>query len=484
MELVQDSITKRILELLQREGTQAWLSGGYVRDWLRGLSSQDVDLTVVSGAIGLARRIADQTAGAFYVLDENTDAARVLCPGQTDLVVDVAALRGPDIESDLRERDFTINAMAVDVRQRGEPHPEVVDPCEGRHDLTMRMLRATSGHAFEQDPLRMLRAVRFVATLGFRIEPCTESWIERDADMICQSSAERVRQELAIILAADQAADHLHDMDRLGLLSHILPEVTALRGVMQPEPHVHDAYEHSLATVEATERLTAARAACLSPLEAEYLGPFAMELERHFAVDTCEKRNRRTLLKLAALLHDVGKPAMRTAEPGGRVRFFGHEGPSGEIATQVLSRLRFSALETRRVAVTVGNHMRPGFLVKEPPLTHRAIYRFFRDCRDAGVDVLLLSLADHLAARGSRLLVDHYRDHLQVVSLMLEAYWRKRTEIVSPQPLVTGADVMQALGVGPGPQVGQLLEASREAQAEGLVSSKAEALEYLRGLAC
>ena len=482
MELVANSILKRILRLLESEGIQVWLSGGYVRDWLRGQCSQDVDLTVVAGAIPLAQRIADETGGAFFVLDEETDAARVLYRGQTELAVDVAALRGPDIESDLRERDFTINAMAVDVRQRDDPHPDVVDPSGGRHDLAARTLRATSEHAFQHDPLRMLRAVRFAATLGFRIEPCTESWMKRDAELSGQSSAERVRQELALTLAADGAADHMRHMDGLGLLSRILPEVTALKGVVQPEPHVHDVYEHSLATLAQTERLTVRGVDCLSPVETEFLAPFAAELESHFSVTACEKRNRRTLLKLAALLHDVGKPAMQTVEGSGRVRFFGHERPSGEIAAQVLSRLRFSALETRRVAVTVGNHMRPGFLVKDPPVTGKAIYRFFRDCGDAGVDVLLLSLADHVAARGPRLLAGHYRDHLQVVGLMLDAYWRRPAEAISPRPLLTGVDVMQALGVGPGPRVGQLLEALREAQAEGLVSSKAEALEYLRGL--
>jgi putative nucleotidyltransferase with HDIG domain len=186
------------------------------------------------------------------------------------------------------------------------------------------------------------------------------------------------------------------------------------------------------------------------------------------------------LLKLAALLHDVGKPATCSVEPDGRVRFFSHEHLSAQITVEVLTRLRFSAQEVRLVSATVAQHMRPGFLIKEGPVSRRAIYHFFRDSGDASVDALMLSLADHLATRGAMLLLDHWRTHLEFVNLLLDNYYHRPAEAVSPPPLVTGRDVMKLLSISSGPQVGQLLEAVREAQVEGLVRTREEALQFLR----
>lgn len=451
-----------------------------MREWLLGLPGKDLDLTVAGRAIPLARRIGNATGGAFYVLDEATDTARVVYREPVGLVVDFAALRGPDIETDLRARDFTVNAMAVDVRTAESVQPPILDPTGGQTDLAARLLRATSEQAFQHDPVRLLRAVRFAAVLDLGIEQHTEGWLRRDAALIARPAAERVRQELALILAAPRAAEHVRRMDELGLLRHVLPEVTALHGVTQSAPHVNDVYEHTLATVAEVERLTEFSNPHLSPVEAEFLGPLAAELAAHLQVTLSEDRTRRTLLKLAALLHDAGKPAMRNVEPSGRVRFFGHEQPGAELTAEALTRLRFSAQEIHWVGTTVAQHMRPGFLVKEPPVTRRALYRFFRDSGAAGVDVLLLALADHLAARGPNLLPEHYRQQLQLTHWMLENYFHKPQEVIAPPPLVNGRDVMKLLGLPPGTRVGELLEAVREAQAEGEVRTRDEAVGFLK----
>ena len=477
---VQNDLLRRILDLLCEEPTAAYVAGGYVRDWLLGRESKDVDLTVAAPAIALARRIADCTGGAFYVLDDEMDAARIIYKPPDPLEVDFSGLRGPDIQADLRERDFSVNAMAVDLRDCYDESPEVLDPCGGRDDLAAQTLRAASEHAFQRDPVRLLRAARFGVSMGLRIEPATESWMRRDAALITLPSAERVRQELVLIFAATGVAGQVRRLDDFGLLSPILPEVTALKGVAQSEPHVNDVYEHSLATVGEVERLTAANGAQLSALEREYLGLFSAALDAHLATITSEKRSRRTMLKFAALLHDVGKPMVRSVEPGGRIRFFEHERNGTGIAAEVLTRLRFSAQEAHRAGVIVGNHMRPGLLAKHHSATRRAVYGFFRDCGDAGLDVLLLSLADHLATRGPHLLLEHYRDHLEVVRVMFEAFFHQPGEVISPPPLVTGRDVMELLGIPPGPRVGELLEAVREAQAEGHVRTPDDAREFLR----
>lgn len=479
MTLIENDLLKRVLDLLRTGAPRCYIVGGSVREWLLQQPSKDLDLAVAGAAVPLARHVADETGGAFYVLDEQMDMARVVYRRPVHLTVDFAAVRGPDIIADLQERDFTINAMAVDVCQCHKPQPHILDPCGGQADLAARTLRATSESAFRQDPARLLRALRFAATLSLCIEPSTESWIRRDAFLITRPSAERIRDELTLLVASPGAADHLRLMHELGLMEGILPEVSALKSVIQSAPHVHDVYEHTLTTVSEVERLSAWPDAQLTPDEARFLGPFAADLTAHFGQMLCQERTRSTLLKFAAVLHDTGKSATRSVQAGGRTRFFGHERVGAQTARQVLTRLRFAASEIRLVATVVAHHMQPGFLVKDPPATNRAIYRFFRDAGDAGVDVLILSLADHLAARGKALLADHWRQHLELTQLMLDNYFRRPSEVIAPPRLVTGRDVMSALGLPPGPRVGQLLESVREAQAERQVLTREQALAFL-----
>jgi tRNA nucleotidyltransferase/poly(A) polymerase len=480
---LENRALQRAIRFLRDAAVPCFVAGGSVRDRLLGRPSKDVDIVVETGAIPLARRLADATQGAFYVLDESTDAARVLYRKPSgDLVVDVAAMRGPDLEADLSERDFTVNAMAVAIADFFSSEPEVIDPCGGQSDLLAGVLRATSEHAFVRDPIRMLRALRFEAKLGFQIEPDTESWMRRDASLIVQSSLERTRDELTQIISVHGAADRLQRMDALGLLRYVLPELVTLQGVAQSAPHIHDVYEHTLVAVAEAERLSAFPDARLGPDEREFLQPFVAELERHFGAVVSEGRTRATLLKFAAMLHDAGKPQTRSLEPDGRIRAFGHERVGAETAEAVLNRLRFSAKEVRLVGTIVRHHMRPGWLLKSGPVTRKAIYRFFRDTGDAGIDVCILALADQLATRGPTLTREHWRDYLGLTQAMLEGYFRKSEEVVAPPPLVTGQDVMALLGLEPGPRIGELLEAVREAQAEGTVTTRAEGLELLRRL--
>ncbi len=482
MSYAQDELLKRIIRFLTQAVASCYISGGYVRDLVLGRQAKDIDFVVPAGAIPLARRLADDTGGAFYALDEETDAARIVYPSPSRWVVDLAAMRGPDILADLRARDFTVNAMAVDIRDCFEPEPTIIDPCAGQSDLAAGILRATSEQAFRQDAVRLLRAVRFVATLNLRIEPRTESWLRRDADLITRPSAERKRQELALIVAAQGAADHLRRMDELGLLQHVLPKLAKLKGVTQSAPHIHDVFEHTLVTIAQAERLGAFPDAQLGQDEEEFLSPFSAELGEHFGQIVSEGRTRATLLKFAAMLHDVGKPSTRTIEPDGRILASGHDSAGSGIAEAVLRRLRFSAREIRLVGTIVKHHMRPGRLLKSGPVTRRVIYRFFRDTGDAGIDVLILALADQLATRGETLERDHWRDYLGLAQLMLESYYRKPQEVVDPPRLVTGQDVMSELGLAPGPRVGELLETVREAQVEGQLQTREEALEFLRRL--
>lgn len=374
-----------------------------------------------------------------------------------------------------------MNAIAVDQGGR------YLDPLGGQDDLAEGRVRATGEGTFRDDPLRTLRAVRLVAELGLTIEPETISWIRRDAVMLPYIAAERARDEFVRILAAPGAAEHLTTLDELCLLPQVLPEVMATHGVSQSPPHQWDVWAHTRMAVEAVEAVME----CLDGSQADWgnlgtpgwvwgdiekrLAPLRADLVTHLSRPVSDTRNRRFILKLAALLHDVGKPETRAVDGDGRVHFLGHENVSADLATERLRALRFSNDEATRVRTVVAHHLRPLNLAQTKGPTRRAIYRFFKATGDAGVEVGLLSLADMLATWGPALRDRRWLRQLDVVITLLSAFF-DRAESVAPFPVVTGHELMEALELSPGPEVGRLLETIREAQAAGEVKSREAAL--------
>jgi len=208
---------------------------------------------------------------------------------------------------------------------------------------------------------------------------------------------------------------------------------------------------------------------------------FAPDLREHLREAVSEGRSRPALLKLAGLLHDVAKPETRAPDATGRVRFFGHAERGAETARRVLRRFRFSRREVELVATMVEEHLRPGQLSQQGPPSRRALFRFFRDTGEAAESILLLFLADGLAARGPRLRLETWRRQAAYVAHVLARRYEEEA-LVRPPRLLTGDDLMAALAIGPGPEIGRLLAALKEAQAAGEVASRADAIAFVRRL--
>ncbi len=475
---------------------RAWLVGGPLRDALLGRPIHDFDLAVERDAIGCARATAALLRVPMYVLDAERGAARVVAAGSdgSRVFLDFAGLRAPAIEADLELRDFTINAMAIDLAQ-----PEaLIDPFGGRRDLAARHLRAVTGRSLIDDPIRLLRAVRLSIGLAFAIEPGTREQIRASARLIGNVSAERARDELAQIVAAPGLYRHLPLLDELGLLVESMPELAALRGEAQSPPHHWDVFEHTLRALDLLEILLGRAAGIESHAGATQavptapdlawadidraLGPAQAALREHCEKTLSDDRPAWLALKWAAIFHDVGKPATRSVDADGRIRNFGHEDAGAAMIDSRMRALRFSTLEVERAAAIVRHHMRPHQLM-DSGVSRRAAYRFFRDTGEAGVDVLLLSLADHLATHGPDLDPDRWARRLELTRALLHEYFHRREETVNPPALITGHDVMDLLGAPPGRRVGRVLEAVREAQAAGEVRTREEALALARALA-
>jgi poly(A) polymerase len=476
-------LLSKVSKLLTEQGIRSYLVGGFVRDVLLRRDTVDIDIAVATDALEVAPRVATAFNGRYVLLDEVNRVGRVILAieeankGQWKL--DFTTLKG-NIEQDLARRDFTIDAIAVDLGELEENYTatQIIDPFDGWDDLQQGMIRAVTDTAFELDPARLLRAVRLAAELGFSIDNETESLIRRHCHLIANVASERIREELLRLLAIPQS-NLLPYLDELGLLTAMIPELNQTKGVKQPKEHFWDVFNHSIETVVAIDFVLRRGEWKYANNEVLAVVPWSAVLTRHFELEVSSGSTRKSLLKLTALLHDIAKPQTRTIEESGRIRFLGHAKEGADIAVNILERLRFSGKEVRLVEIMVRHHLRPGQMGHNELPSHRAIYRYFRDTGEAGIDILFLNLADHLATRGPQLNLAQWQEHAQMVEYVLSQRFQEGT-LVAPPKLIDGHDLINIFGMSPGPKIGQLLEAVREAQAAGELTTKQEALTYIR----
>jgi poly(A) polymerase len=457
-------------------GRRAWLVGGVVRD--RALAREgeisDVDV-VVDGDPAEAAQAVALAAGraACFALSEEFGAWRIVAR-DSSWRVDVEPMRGESLAADLALRDFTVNAIAEPL-DGGDP----IDPLGGLADARARRLRMAGPGAFAEDPLRVLRLVRFALELD--LAPDAETLREAGAQAAGLSgvSSERVFMELRRIIAAPGAVGGLQMMDALGATAVALPELEALRGVEQSSFHHRDVHGHTLEVLDRAVQLSA------GPLGAPELGPaigaHGPEVAALLAEPLADGLTRGEALRWGALLHDAAKPLTRAARPDGRVTFIGHDVRGAELARTVLGRLHTSERLRSHVAGLVRHHLRLGFLVHEPqPLSRRTVFAYLRACSPVEVDVTLLSIADRLATRGERA-HESIDAHLRVAGGLLgdALSWRAAGP---PAQLLRGDELAVALQIPTGPRVGELLEALAEAQYAGELSSAEQALAYARKL--
>lgn len=449
-----------------RGAAGAWVVGGAVRDAALGKEVGDLDLAVAGDPGPAAKAIGRELGEHAFELSAEFGTWRVAGPGGSGQV-DVTALRGPGIEADLAERDFTIGAVAVPVAG-GEP----LDPYGGLADLEARVLRAVGERSFGEDPLRLLRAARLAAELRLRIDPGTVELARAAASRAADPAGERQLAELRQLVGGPDPLRGLALLDELAVTPVVLPELEALRGVGQGPNHHLDVHGHTLAVLEHTleiegdlERFTGERAEEAAALLAE---PLADEV------------SRATALRFGALLHDIAKPATRS-EQGGFVGFRGHDALGVEVVGAICRRLRASRRLTGHLQALTLHHLRLGFLIPEAPLPARRVHDYLRRTEPVGVDVTLLTVADRLSARGAGPLArpEMVQAHLDLAREMVAAAldWRRQGP---PPPLVRGDELAAALGIEGGPRLGEALRELEAARYAGEIGDREAALEHAR----
>ncbi len=450
---IQDDLwLQRVSEQARRLRLGVYLVGGWIRDRLLGQTSCDYDF-IVNGDPGLlARALAVKLPGSSFVMGRGESTThRIVGAGIT---VDLVRQHPAGLEAELHRRDFTVNTIACALVDA-----EVLDPLGGLVDVAQKTIRAASPGAFDADPLRMLRAVRFCATLkGFRLAGETLSQIQSAPGRLRASAAERIRDELDQVMLSGHAAAGLSLLARTGLLFVIFPELERLAGLEQGRYHHLDALAHTRAVVSEVDRVDA--------LCRCFEFPFRLNGED------------RRVLAYSALLHDLGKADSVTHDPDGTPHFYGHEKRSAAEAAAILAHYVFPAQRAQRIRRLIRYHtLGLGFL--KFGYTDRALRRIIRRLGEDLPLHVLLSLADRRAAQGS-----HYeetlRRTLRLGQALLDTYRNEGARILEPPPLVTGEDVMAVLELDPGPAVGEMLRKVRNLQVDRIIRTRAEALAYLR----
>jgi len=443
-----------------------WIVGGAVRDAALGGEVRDLDLAVRGDPKPVARAIAADLGDHAFELSAEFRTWRVVSH-QHGWQVDLTALRGEDIETDLAERDFTIGAVAVPLGDG-----EAVDPHAGLADLDARRLRVVSDHSFAADPLRLLRAPRLAAQLDLEIDPETARLARDLASRAAEPAGERQLAELRQLMGGPDPLRGLRLLGELGLTAVVLPEVEELRGVEQGPNHHLDVYDHTIAVLEHTLEVE-------EDLE-RFAGERAAEVAALLEEPLADEMTRRTALRFGALFHDIAKPATK-AERDGFVGFRGHDQVGAEVIGGICKRLRASRRLTQHLQALTLHHLRLGFLVPEMPLPPRRVHAYLRATEPVAVDVTLLTVADRLSARGKGPIAspEMVAAHLQLAREMIAAAldWRREGP---PAPLLRGDEVAAALGIEPGPELGSALAELEAAQYAGEITDRAGALQHLR----
>ncbi|HEY3343021.1 MAG TPA: HD domain-containing protein [Anaerolineae bacterium] len=463
------------------------LVGGAVRDWLLGKEAHDLDFAVQGNAKTLARAVADELGGAFYLMDAERNTARVFITrrGQPAFNLDFAVCRGASWEEDLFGRDFSINAIALDVQSGA-----MLDSAGGLADLTRRVVRQVTPHAVTDDPVRALRAVRIALALEYTLDPATAQAAREAAGSLDRPSPERVRDELLKALALPNAARAVRWFDELGLLQAMIPEVAPLRDCTQSPPHRYAVLEHTFVVLDYLDGLIAdlrgqntaslaitstARAALLDQLDSL----------------TTSERSRAAVFRLAVLLHDIAKPLKRSVGADGRIHFAGHEAAGAKMAAARATALRLSSTEVDQIRTTVQHHAEPNRIARDGgpalgspapgSLAPRDIHRFMCAAGDCAPEIALFCPADGYGKAGAESSPQDMQRRSDVAARVIEQYYACYSPAVAPRPLVSGDDVM-ALGVRQGPLIGRILNAVREAQMIGEITTRAQALALVQQL--
>ncbi|MBF0292386.1 MAG: HD domain-containing protein [Nitrospinae bacterium] len=465
-----DGIVHGFLCLLLENGFTVWAVGGIIRDTALGRSVADIDLVTDKDPVELADCFAIKHGLGYVVLDDGRRIARIVIGGNDRFnTVDVALMQGGSMDDDLRKRDFTINAVAA--RFDGDGFT-IHDPLGGLADLESKMLRPVSQTSMRDDPVRVLRACRFENSHNLAPSPQIQAMSVDVAPLLAGVAGERISQELFHILCEPFSHKAIKAMDRDGSLDFVFPELSPARSAPQNKWHHLDVFNHSIESLTQMEKILA------NP--PDWLTQWLPIINESLCEEVAGGWRRREILKIAALLHDVGKPGSSGLSDEGEITFYGHEKAGESIATHAANRLRLPGAVRNGLGILVKNHLRPFNAIHEGELSQRSLYRFHRALGEWAIPALLHAVADAMATQGPAVTE---RRRLAERASAVKAFDYIQHSLNTPQPrepLLDGHDIMKVFNLPQGELIGRLLALVEEARALGEITSREEAVELVK----
>ncbi len=452
---------KKLIVLAKDKKTAIWLVGGFLRDLQLNLSvKDDFDFVLDNDVEAFALAFSEMINGRLVVVDKILRNVRVVKKIKDRIInYDFSVLRAKNITEDLRKRDLTINTLTVNILSK---NLVVDDLLNVACDFKQKTLNIPSDNVLKDDPLRILRIFSFSGILGFKISLKTISAIKKSKSLLSKVSPERIREELAKVLKLKDSYKVFLDMDRLGVLYEVFPELKNLKGVKQGGYHHLDVKDHSLETLRMYERKIYPMFSKLPEIKAILSESISKEFDRY------------SLLKIVCLFHDLGKPECKIKKRN-RINFYSHEKAGSIISDNILKKYRFSNKDREFIRKIILFHLLPGYLVGNSEVTDKLKYRFFRKTDPEGVSVIVFSFSDIAATRGVMLSRSLRLRHNRLLKKMVLEYLQKKKQKPFKR-ILNGRDIMGNFKLPSSPLIGEILEFVEEIQNLGQVRTKKQAL--------
>ncbi len=464
-----------VLHFIKNATDDSYIVGGFVRDHCLGRQKpQDMDIAVSGDGFELAKKVNAQFSGftSFAPLDPVSGSGRLITRDTHISIIDISTFKGPSIHQDLLKRDFTINSMAIKLADfLNTGFACILDPLNASDDISRSVIRVCAPNSFSDDPLRILRAYRFSAQLGFSMDPFSESLVTESVPSLDEVSGERLRDELCQILSCPDASNNLVSMENKGVITRLFPELMRMKDCDQNRYHAMNVWDHSLECVAQLEALL--------KYPEDVFGDFVSNLREYLDFQICPGRGRLWLIKIACLFHDSGKPHTRSVDSSGSVHFYGHEKVSVEIFRTGIERFRISNRENDLVCELIRGHMRLASLTSVKP-SRRFLYRVTERFREDILGLLLIFVSDLKSSCGPARTAGQLQAGINGAGAVLRYFHEVRPQPL--KPLLNGHDIMNIFNLPQCPQIGKLLGILKEKQALGEIVSRDQAIEKTRNI--